>query len=34
MYKELKKEDTKESNNLIKRKMGTKLNKEFSTEEF
>ena len=33
IYKELKKLDSRESNNLIK-KWGTELNTEFSTEEF
>jgi hypothetical protein len=33
MYKELKKLDSRNSNNPIK-KWGTELNKEFSTEEY
>jgi hypothetical protein len=33
IYKELKKLDSRERNNTIK-KWGTKLNKEFSTEEY
>jgi hypothetical protein len=34
IYKELKKVDSRNSNKPIKKKKGTELNKEFSTEEY